>query len=131
MSKQGTKNPFNLIVLVAALGYFVDIYDLQLFNVVSKTSIRGIGIADPAIVDRFDYILFLWQMAGMLTGGLLWGVLGDQKGRKSVLFGSILLYSLANIANAFVVNLDQYSLVRFVAGVGLAGELGAAITLVS
>jgi len=131
MSKQGTKNPFNLVVLVAALGYFVDIYDLQLFNVVSKTSIRGIGVTDPEVVDRYDYLLFLWQMSGMLVGGLLWGILGDQKGRKSVLFGSILLYSLANVANAFVTNLDQYAFIRFVAGVGLAGELGAAITLVS
>jgi MFS family permease len=131
MEQQGTKNPFNLIVLVAALGYFVDIYDLQLFNVVSKISIRGIGITDPAIVDKYDYILFLWQMSGMLVGGLIWGILGDRRGRKSVLFGSILLYSLANLANAFVVNLDQYSVVRFVAGLGLAGELGAAITLVS
>jgi MFS family permease len=131
MAKQGTKNPFNLVVLVAALGYFVDIYDLQLFNVVSKTSIRGIGITDPEVVDRYDYILFLWQMSGMLVGGLLWGILGDQKGRKSVLFGSILLYSLANVANAFVVNLDQYAFIRFMAGIGLAGELGAAITLVS
>jgi len=131
MSKQGTKNPFNLVVIVAALGYFVDIYDLQLFNVVSKSSIRGIGITDPAIVDRYDYLLFLWQMSGMLVGGLLWGILGDQKGRKSVLFGSILLYSLANVANAFVTDLTQYSAIRFIAGVGLAGELGAAITLVS
>lgn len=131
MSKQGTKSPFNIVVLVAALGYFVDIYDLQLFNVVSRQSIRGIGITNEAIVERYDYLLFLWQMGGMLVGGLIWGILGDQKGRKSVLFGSILLYSLANIANAFVTDLDQYSLVRFVAGVGLAGELGAAITLVS
>lgn len=131
MSKQGTKNPFNLVVLVASLGYFVDIYDLQLFNVVSKDSLRGIGILDPAVVDRYDYLLFLWQMCGMLIGGLLWGILGDQKGRKSVLFGSILIYSLANVANAFVVDLTQYSIVRFIAGVGLAGELGAAITLVS
>jgi len=131
MAKQGTKSPFNLVVLVAALGYFVDIYDLQLFNVVSKESLRGIGITDPAIVDRYDYILFLWQMCGMLVGGLLWGILGDQKGRMKVLFGSILIYSLANLANAFVVDLTQYSIVRFIAGVGLAGELGAAITLVS
>lgn len=131
MSKQGTKNPFNLVVLVAALGYFVDIFDLQLFNVISKTSIRGIGITDAAVVDRYDYLLFLWQMSGMLVGGLVWGILGDQKGRKSVLFGSILLYSLANVANAFVTTLDQYALVRFIAGIGLAGELGAAITLVS
>ena len=131
MPKQGTKNPFNMVVLVAALGYFVDIYDLQLFNVVSKDSLRGIGILDPVVVDRYDYLLFLWQMCGMLVGGLLWGILGDQKGRMSVLFGSILIYSLANVANAFVVDLTQYSIVRFIAGVGLAGELGAAITLVS
>lgn len=131
MSKQGTKNPFNLVVLVAALGYFVDIYDLQLFNVISKSSIKGIGITDPAVIDRYDYLLFLWQMSGMLVGGLLWGILGDQKGRKAVLFGSILLYSLANVANAFVTDLTQYSAIRFIAGVGLAGELGAAITLVS
>ncbi|MBK9637375.1 MAG: MFS transporter [Bacteroidetes bacterium] len=131
MPKQGTKNPFNMVVLVAALGYFVDIYDLQLFNVVSKDSLRGIGILDPVVIDRYDYLLFLWQMCGMLIGGLLWGILGDQKGRMSVLFGSILIYSLANVANAFVVDLTQYSIVRFIAGVGLAGELGAAITLVS
>ena len=124
MNKQGTRNPFNLIVLVAALGYFVDIFDLQLFNVISKQSIKGIGITDPAIIDKYDYLLFLWQMTGMLAGGLIWGILGDKHGRKSVLFGSILLYSLANIANAFVVNLDQYTIVRFIAGLGLAGELG-------
>lgn len=131
MSGKSVKSPFNLVVLVAAMGYFVDIYDLQLFNVVSKVSLRGIGITDPEVIDRYDYLLFLWQMGGMLAGGLLWGALGDLKGRKSILFGSILLYSIANIANAFVVNLDQYVIVRFFAGLGLAGELGAAITLVS
>lgn len=120
-----------LTVLVAALGYFVDIYDLQLFNIVSRDSLRGIGITDHALIERMDYLLFLWQMGGMLFGGLLWGILGDKKGRKSILFGSILLYSLANLANAFVVNTDQYCVVRFLAGLGLAGELGAAITLVS
>lgn len=131
MQKKDRKNPFNLVVLVAALGYFVDIYDLQLFNVISRKSLIGIGITDPAVVDRYDYLLFLWQMTGMLVGGLLWGIMGDLKGRKSVLFGSILLYSVANIANAFVVTLPQYVAVRFIAGLGLAGELGAAITLVS
>jgi len=131
MSGKAVKSPFNLVVLVAAMGYFVDIYDLQLFNVVSKVSLRGIGITDPEVIERYDYLLFLWQMGGMLAGGLLWGILGDLKGRKSILFGSILLYSIANIANAFVVNLDQYVIVRFFAGLGLAGELGAAITLVS
>jgi MFS family permease len=121
----------NTTVVVAALGYFVDIYDLQLFNLVSKASLRGIGITDQAIIDAYDYILFNWQMSGMLVGGILWGILGDRRGRKSVLFGSILLYSLANILNAFVTSIEQYQWIRFFAGLGLAGELGAAITLVS
>lgn len=121
----------NTTVLVAALGYFVDIYDLQLFNLVSKASLRGIGITDQALIDKYDYVLFNWQMTGMLVGGILWGILGDRRGRKSVLFGSILLYSLANILNAFVTSVEQYQWVRFFAGLGLAGELGAAITLVS
>lgn len=120
-----------LTIFVASLGYFVDIYDLQLFNMVSKKSLAGIGITDPTLIDMYDYSLFLWQMSGMLAGGLLWGIMGDRKGRKSILFGSIVMYSLANIANAFVVNVDQYAVVRFFAGLGLAGELGAAITLVS
>jgi MFS transporter, putative metabolite:H+ symporter len=118
-------------VAVAALGYFVDIYDIQLFNVVSKKSLIGIGITDKALIDQLDYTLFLWQMFGMLAGGLLWGVLGDKLGRRSVLFGSIITYSLANIANGFVTTPEQYSVLRFIAGFGLAGELGAAITLVS
>ena len=118
-------------VAVAALGYFVDIYDLQLFNIVSKSSLLGVGITDPHELEEWDYLLFLWQMGGMLVGGLLWGWLGDTKGRRNILFGSILLYSLANIANAFVTTTEMYSVVRFIAGLGLAGELGAAITLVS
>lgn len=133
MSKTDTplRPVISTTVIVAALGYFVDIYDLQLFNLVSKASLRGIGITDEALVAKYDYMLFLYQMAGMLAGGILWGVLGDKKGRKSILFGSILLYSLANIANGFVTNLEQYAVIRFFAGLGLAGELGAAITLVS
>lgn len=125
----------NATVIVAGLGYFVDIYDLQLFNIIGKESImspNGLNIQDKATVDAlFDNNLFYWQMAGMLLGGLFWGILGDLKGRKSILFGSILLYSLANIANAFVTTLPQYQAVRLIAGIGLAGELGAAITLVS
>lgn len=132
---QNLNTPVNRTILVAALGYFVDIYDLQLFNIIGKPSIMseaGLGIKDPAVVTAlFDDNLFYWQMAGMLFGGLLWGIWGDIKGRKSILFGSILLYSLANIANAFVTTIPQYQFVRFVAGLGLAGELGAAITLVS
>ena len=127
MSIQQTR----MTVIVAALGYFVDIYDLQLFNIVSKSSLLGIGITDPSAIEKYDYILFLWQMSGMLVGGLIWGWLGDTRGRKKILFGSIILYSLANIANAFVINIEMYSAVRFIAGLGLAGELGAAITLVS
>lgn len=118
-------------VAVAALGYFVDIYDLQLFNIVSKSSLIGLGITNAQEIEDWDYLLFLWQMGGMLAGGLLWGWLGDTKGRRNILFGSILLYSLANIANAFVTNVETYSAIRFIAGLGLAGELGAAITLVS
>lgn len=126
-----SKRALRWTVAVAALGYFVDIYDLQLFNIVSKSSLLGLGITDPHAIEEWDYLLFLWQMGGMLVGGLLWGWLGDTKGRRNILFGSILLYSLANIANAFVTTTEMYSVVRFIAGLGLAGELGAAITLVS
>lgn len=126
-----SKRALRWTVAVAALGYFVDIYDLQLFNIVSKSSLLGLGITDPHTLEEWDYLLFLWQMGGMLVGGLLWGWLGDTKGRRNILFGSILLYSLANIANAFVTTTEMYSVVRFIAGLGLAGELGAAITLVS
>ena len=131
MSQNISKRSQSITILVAALGYFVDIFDLQLFNIVSKTSLKGIGITDPAMVDHYDYALFLWQMSGMLVGGLVWGIIGDKFGRRKILFGSILLYSLANIGNAFVTDIYSYQLMRFVAGLGLAGELGAAITLVN
>lgn len=124
------KNKTYLIVVIAALGYFVDIYDLILFNVVKKSSLEAIGITGDAY-KNYEISLFNWQMIGMLIGGLFWGILGDKKGRVSVLFGSILLYSLANIANGLVVNINQYIICRFIAGIGLAGELGAGITLVS
>jgi len=120
-----------MLILVASLGYFVDIYDLQLFNIISTASLKGIGITDEALLKKYDVTLFNWQMVGMLIGGLLWGIWGDKKGRKSVLFGSILLYSLANIANAFVTDIHQYEWIRLLAGIGLAGELGAGITMVS
>jgi predicted MFS family arabinose efflux permease len=119
-----------LAVLVAALGYFVDIYDLILFSIVRKKSLEGIGIAPSELLDKGAMLLSM-QMGGMLIGGIVWGILGDKRGRLSVLFGSILLYSLANIANAFVGDITQYAAMRFIAGVGLAGELGAGITLVS
>jgi MFS transporter, putative metabolite:H+ symporter len=123
---------FNLVVIVSALGYFVDIYDLQLFNLVGKQSLGKLGLNLPeAMIEKYDADLFLWQMAGMLIGGLIFGILGDRIGRKQILFASILMYSLANIANAFVQNVDQYALIRLIAGIGLSGELGAAITLVS
>jgi len=118
-------------VIVAALGYFVDIYDLILFSVVRVASLNSLGIvAKEAIKAQGEYLISM-QMGGMLLGGILWGVLGDKKGRLSVLFGSILIYSLANIANGFVQTLDQYAWLRLIAGIGLAGELGAGITLVS
>ncbi|MFM7217920.1 MAG: MFS transporter [Bacteroidota bacterium] len=122
-------SPFNLLVIVAALGYFVDIYDLILFNVVKKDSLLALGLAGDNLESN-EIFLFNCQMAGMMVGGILWGILGDRRGRLSVLFGSILMYSLANMFNAFVTDLNLYALVRFVAGLGLAGELGAGITLV-
>lgn len=119
-----------LAVVVAALGYLVDIYDLILFSVVRIPSLRAIGV-EPESIDLVGQKLLNWQMTGMLVGGVLWGILGDKRGRLSVLFGSILLYSIANIANGFVSDVDTYAWLRFIAGVGLAGELGAGITLVT
>lgn len=121
----------NLLIAIAALGYFVDIYDLILFNVVKKESLMSLGFTDAKELQNLGIRLFNWQMGGMLIGGLLWGILGDKKGRVQVLFGSILMYSVANIANAFVTDITTYAAIRFIAGIGLAGELGAGITLVS
>jgi predicted MFS family arabinose efflux permease len=117
-------------VLVAALGYFVDIYDLLLFGMIRKTSLQSLGITGDAAINAGLNVMSV-QMYGLLIGGILWGIMGDKKGRLSVLFGSIILYSLANIANGFVHTLNQYEICRFIAGIGLAGELGAGITLVS
>ena len=125
------KRILNLSVLIAALGYFVDMFDITIFGVVRMASLTDLGITDPAEITSKGLLLLNLQAFGMLLGGILWGVLGDKKGRLSVLFGSILLYSLANILNAFVSSIEQYAILRFIAGVGLAGELGAAITLVS
>jgi MFS transporter, putative metabolite:H+ symporter len=119
-----------LILIVASLGYFVDIYDLILFNFVKKQSLMDLGVLENA-VKEIEMSLMNWQMFGMLLGGIVWGVLGDKFGRLKVLFGSIIIYSLANIANAHVQDLTQYSIIRFIAGFGLAGELGAGITLIS
>jgi len=130
MNKQQKTNPFNIIVIVSALGYFVDIYDLILFSVVRKSSLEFLGFSGDQLMEKGVYLLN-YQMAGMLVGGILWGIWGDKKGRVSVLFGSILMYSLANIANGLVTDIDTYALLRFFAGIGLAGELGAGITLVS
>lgn len=130
MNKQ-TASIFNITVLVAALGYFVDIYDLLLFNIVRVDSLTDlIGKNDALIKSNGEFIISI-QMFGLLVGGIIWGIMGDKKGRLSVLFGSIILYSVANIINGFVQTTNQYALVRFVAGVGLAGELGAGITLVT
>lgn len=124
------KSIWNITVLVAALGYFVDIFDLILFGMVRTASLTDLGVAEPDL-ELVGLMLDNWQMLGMLLGGIFWGVLGDRRGRLSVLFGSILTYSLANIANGFVQDVTTYAVLRFVAGFGLAGELGAGITLVS
>jgi putative MFS transporter len=129
---QGSTAQITLILIVAALGYFVDIYDLVLFGVVKAESLSQIMpmASNKLIADTGKY-LFNMQMIGMLLGGLLWGILGDKKGRLKVLFGSIVLYSLANLLNAFVTSVPAYAVIRVIAGIGLAGELGAGITLVS
>jgi len=121
---------FSLPVIVAALGYFVDIYDLLLFSITRVPSLKSFGLQDEQVTLQGESIL-IWQMVGLLIGGIIWGVMGDKRGRLSVLFGSIILYSLANIVNGFVQTTDQFKIVRFIAGLGLAGELGAGITLVS
>lgn len=130
MKRHSWKDVVNLTVIVGALGYFVDIFDLILFPIIRTKSLTDLGVAPDQILPSFVY-LFNFQMIGMLVGGVLWGILGDKKGRMSVLFGSITLYSLANIANAFVTTIPAYAAMRFLAGLGLSGELGAAITLVS
>ena len=121
---------FSLPVIVGALGFFVDIYDLLLFNMVRIQSFTDLGVAKEDMKNIGESIIS-WQMIGLTIGGVGWGILGDKKGRKSVLFGSIVLYSLATIANGFITNVDQYTWIRFIAGLGLAGELGASITLTS
>ncbi len=133
MSTTNAKSVINITILVAALGYFVDIYDLLLFLIVGKKSLVELypeWAGQPILLEKFQHLLDL-QMLGMLIGGVLWGVIGDKKGRLAVLFGSIIMYSVANLLNAFVTNMTTYEILRFIAGVGLAGELGAGITLVT
>ncbi len=119
-----------ITILVAALGYFVDVYDLILFSVVRIPSLKSLGLTGNDLLEDGIFLLNV-QMVGLLIGGMFWGILGDKRGRLSVLFGSITLYSVANIANGFVETVEAYAVWRFLAGVGLAGELGAGITLVS
>lgn len=119
-----------MLIAVAALGYFVDVYDLILFSVVRNPSLKSLGLSGAELLNQGLNLMNV-QMGGMLLGGILWGVYGDKKGRKSVLFGSILLYSVANALNGFVTDLNTYWVLRFIAGIGLAGELGAGITLVN
>ncbi len=130
MNNQKEYGIFSLPVIVAALGYFVDIYDLLLFTIVKKPSMIGVGSSAATILEDSTKVIN-WQMTGLLLGGIIWGVMGDKKGRLSVLFGSILLYSVANFLTGFVNSVNNYAYCRFVAGLGLAGELGAGITLVS
>ncbi len=127
---QRTYGVFSIPVIVAALGYFVDIYDLLLFTIVKAPSVAGVGATQATMLSDSTFIINL-QMTGLLLGGIIWGIMGDKKGRLSVLFGSIILYSIANFLTGYVHTVNQYAWARFVAGLGLAGELGAGITLVS
>lgn len=132
MQTTSAANRRNIIflVIVASFGYFVDIYDLVIFSIVRIPSFHDIGIPVDKMRTGGEYVLNM-QMGGLLLGGIIWGVIGDKFGRIKVLFGSILLYSFANIANAYVSNINSYAIIRFFSGIGLAGELGAGITLVS
>ena len=130
---QKESSVFSITVIVAALGYFVDIYDLLLFTIVREPSLGDIGVnlKDAKAALAASTQIINWQMVGLLIGGIIWGIIGDKKGRLSVLFGSIILYSIANFATGFIHTVNQYATCRFVAGLGLAGELGAGITLVT
>ncbi len=128
--KDNWRSLLSVPVIVAALGYFVDIYDLLLFTIVKAPSMRGVGATDASMLADSTKVIN-WQMFGLLLGGIIWGILGDKRGRLSVLFGSIILYSAANFITGFIQTVDQYAWCRFIAGLGLAGELGAGITLVS
>ncbi|MBK9586401.1 MAG: MFS transporter [Alphaproteobacteria bacterium] len=119
-----------MTILVATLGYFVDIFDLLLFNIVRVQSLKDLQVPEEQLLETGIFLLNT-QMAGLLVGGLIWGVWGDRMGRVSVLFGSILMYSIANILNGFVWSVEQYAVLRFISGIGLAGELGAGVTLAS
>lgn len=130
MIEEKLSSKAKLLIAVAALGYFVDVYDLILFSVVRNPSLKSLGLVGPELLNQGLNLMNI-QMGGMLLGGILWGIYGDKKGRKSVLFGSILLYSVANAFNGMVHDLDTYAWLRFLAGIGLAGELGAGITLVN
>lgn len=125
--------PYGLLslpVIVAALGFFVDIFDLLLFGVVRKSSFAELGLSPAEVLSKGELTISI-QLIGMVIGGIIWGIIGDKFGRLKVLFGSIVLYSLANIANGFVQDVNMYIIIRFIAGIGLAGELGAGITLTS
>src|ERR1044071_3951130 len=129
-SKTITPELLRIPVSVAALGYMVDMYDLFLFSIVRVPSLKSLHLVGEKLLQDGIMLLNL-QMAGMLIGGIFWGILGDKKGRLSVLFGSIVVYSLANIANGMVTDTFWYGVLRFISGFGLAGELGAGVTLVS
>jgi len=130
MNSTRNTSVFQLAVIVSALGFFVDVYDLLLFGIIRKPSLTDLGLTPNEILTEGELLISI-QMVGLLLGGILWGILGDKKGRLSVLFGSILLYSIANILNGLVTNVSQYAWLRLIAGIGLAGELGAGITLVA
>jgi putative MFS transporter len=130
MNKKPSASIFQLAVIVSALGFFVDTYDLLLFAIIRKPSLTALGLNPAEVLSKGELLISI-QMIGMVIGGIIFGIMGDKNGRLKVLFGSILLYSIANILNGMVGTLNQYIILRFIAGVGLAGELGAGITLVS
>jgi MFS transporter, putative metabolite:H+ symporter len=129
-SNDGFLSAKTILIIVAAVGYFIDAYDLIIFSAVRNKSLGDLGV-DPSISLNVGLTLLNYQMVGLLLGGILFGIIGDKKGRLIALFGSIFLYSIANVLNCFVHTIVEYKLLRFLSGIGLAGELGAGITIVS
>lgn len=127
-----------LLILVASLGYFVDAYDLIIASVVRSSAIVELGLAQVGTPEHTKYAqLFEYvQSAGILLGGIIFGVYSDKKGRKKALYYSIAIYSIANILNGLLSASvpfvgTVYCILRFICGFALAAELSIGIVMIS
>lgn len=125
-----TTRVLNATVIVTALGYFIDLFDYYVFLVTRQKVLTDFGFSGSQLMETGLYMVNL-QFAGLLVGGVIFGVLGDKIGRKQSLLGSILLYSIATLASGMTHNIDVFAALRFIAGIGIAGEVGVGVTMVS